>query len=297
MKKDSRLTQAYNGAVVKEFDAQSKYVFFSDCHRGDDSVSDEFARNQTIVLSALKYYYDNHFTYVEAGDGDDLWEHSNFKFIRSAHMDVFTLLKKFFDENRFYMMYGNHNIYLRDKYFVRRNYYFFYDEYKEKYEKLFYKMRPIEALLLKEKNSGQEILVVHGHQGDLLNDRLWLLSMLGVRYFWKFMHLVGVRNPASPAKNQLKRHKMEKKYCRWLEKHNVILICGHTHRMKFPRRHELPYFNIGCCVHTKGVTSIEIEDNKISLVQWRVLAGDAGELRIVRKVIRGPESIETWNRR
>lgn len=296
MKRDASLTRAYKRAVVKEFDSSSKYVFFSDCHRGDDSVSDEFARNQAIVLSALKYYYDQQFIYVEAGDGDDLWEHQNFKYIRSAHMDVFTLLKKFFDENRFYMLYGNHNIYLKDKYYVRRNYYFFYDEYKEKYEKLFYKLRPIESLLLRQKDTNQEILVVHGHQGDLLNDQFWVISMLGVRYFWKFMHLVGVRNPASPAKNQLKRHKMEKLYCKWLQTHNVILICGHTHRMKFPKKKELPYFNSGCCVHTKGITCIELEDNKISLIQWRVLADDEGKMQVVRKVIQGPELIDTWMR-
>lgn len=290
------LTKAYQHAEVKEFDYDSKYVFFSDCHRGDDSVSDEFTRNQAIVLSALKYYYDKQFIYVEAGDGDDLWEHQNFKYIRSAHMDVFTILKKFFDENRFYMLYGNHNIYLKDKYYVRRNYYFYYDEYREKYERFFYKLKPIESLLLKQKETRQEILVVHGHQGDLLNDHFWLISMLGVRYFWRFMHLVGVRNPASPAKNQLKRHKMEKLYCRWLKEHNVILICGHTHRMKFPRRHELPYFNSGCCVHTKGITTIELEKNEISLVQWRILADDDGKLQVIRKVLQGPEPIETWLR-
>ena len=296
MSADRRLTEAYEKAVVKSFDQNSKYVFFSDCHRGDDSVSDEFARNQAIVLSALKYYYDNEFIYVEAGDGDDLWEHGNFKYIRSAHMDIFTLLKEFHKQKRFYMLYGNHNIYLKNKKYVERNYYYYYDEYREKHEKLFYKLEPIEALRLREKNTNQEILVVHGHQGDLLNDQLWMLSMLGVRYFWRFMHLVGIRNPASPAKNYFKRHKMEKKYSSWINGHNVILICGHTHRMKYPKKHELPYFNIGCCVHTKGVTAIELVKNKISLVQWRMLAGEGGELRVMRKVINGPEVIESWRK-
>lgn len=294
MSADNRLTGAYKNALVRYFDENSKYVFFSDCHRGDDSVSDEFARNQAIVMRALEYYYDRDFMYVEAGDGDDLWEHRDFKFIRSAHMDVFTLLQKFFDEDRFYMLYGNHNIYLKCKQYVKRNYYYFYDEYKEKNRKLFYGLNPIEALLLKERKTGQEILVVHGHQGDVLNDQLWKISMFGVRYFWRFMHLVGVRNPASPARNQLKRHKMEKKYCRWLMEHHIMLLCGHTHRMKFPRKGELPYFNIGCCVHTKGISSIEIEKNQISLIQWRVRAGRDGELRVVRKVLHGPEPIEHW---
>ena len=294
MSADKRLTDVYRHASRHYFDKDSKYVFFSDCHRGDDSASDEFAKNQAIVMSALQYYYNNQYTYVEVGDGDDLWEHKQFKYILSAHMDVFSLLKKFFKEKRFYMLYGNHNIYLKDKQFVRNNYYYFYDEYTEKYEKFLFNLAPMEALLLKEKVSGQEILVVHGHQGDLPNDRFWVLSMIGVRYFWKFLQLVGIRNPASPARNQHKRHKMEKKYTNWLENHNVILICGHTHRMKYPRIKELPYFNIGCCVRTKGISTIELINNCILLVEWRVVAGDDGELRVVRKVIRGPNPISFW---
>lgn len=294
MRADRRLTQAFRNAARVKFDKDSKYVFFSDCHRGDDSVSDEFARNQSIVLSALKYYYDNQFTYVEVGDGDDLWEHENFKYIRSAHMDIFTILKKFFEEKRFYMIYGNHNIYLKHPKYVRDNYYYFYDEYRERNERLFYKLRPIESLVLIQRESGQKIFVVHGHQGDLLNDQLWFISMLAVRYFWRFMHLVGVRNPASPAKNYFKRHKMERKYTKWLEKHSIMLICGHTHRMKYPRKCDIPYFNTGCCVHTKGVTTIELVQNEIALVQWRMMAGEEGEMRIIRKVIHGPDSISCW---
>lgn len=297
MRADRRLTRAFSSALKIEFDENSKFVFFSDCHRGDDSVSDEFARNQSIVLSALKYYYNNQFIYVEVGDGDDLWEHVNFKYIRSAHMDIFTLLKQFYDEKRFYMIYGNHNIFLKHQKYVRDNYYYFYDEYREKYERLFYNLKPVEALVLREKKSGQKIFIVHGHQGDLLNDQLWFISMLGVRYFWRFMHLVGVRNPASPAKNHFKRHKMERKYTKWLQEHSIMLICGHTHRMKYPRKHELPYFNIGCCVQTKGVTAIELVQNKIALVQWRVMAGEEGEIRIIRKVIHGPDSISHWHQK
>lgn len=294
MSADKRLTKAYQEAVVEEFDETSKYVFFSDCHRGDDSASDEFARNESIILYALRYYYENDFTYVEAGDGDELWEHRSFQYIRAAHMGVLLEMKKFFESDRFYMLYGNHNNYLKSKYFVRRNYYYYYDEYHERRIKLFYKMKPIESLVLRERKTGQEILVVHGHQGDILNDQLWLIAMVGVRYVWRYLRLVGIRNPSSPARNQSKRHKMERKYGKWLMENPVMLICGHTHRMKFPRRNEWPYFNIGCCVRSKGVTVIEIQNNGIALVQWNILAGKQGELRIMRSVLRGPEPISNW---
>ena len=94
---DKRLTSAYKTALIKEFDDNSKFIFFSDMHRGDDSVSDEFARNQNVLLHALDYYYKNGYTYVEVGDGDELWEYIDFKTIRFAHSDIFIVLKKFFD--------------------------------------------------------------------------------------------------------------------------------------------------------------------------------------------------------
>ena len=290
------LDKAYEHAKVQWFDDASDYIFFSDCHRGDDSVSDEFARNQTLMVSALNYYYDKGYTYVEAGDGDELWEHANFKHIRAAHTDVFTVMKQFYDSNRLVLLYGNHNIYLRNPHYVKYHYYYFYDEYEDKEQTLFRGIKPQEALLLKHKTTGQQILIIHGHQGDFWNDQAWFFSMLTLRYFWKFMHLVGFRNPASPAKNQQKRHKIEKNYSSWIKKHKIMLICGHTHRMKFSKPNKYPYFNIGCAIHTKGITGIEIKHGEIMLVQWRIQADKQGVLHTVRNIIGGPVPIEKYHK-
>jgi UDP-2,3-diacylglucosamine pyrophosphatase LpxH len=287
--------QAYKHAKVEFFDEKSKYIFFSDCHRGDDSISDEFARNQNILLYALNYYYQNGYRYVEVGDGDELWEHPRFKHIRSAHTDIFTTMKKFFDESKLIMLYGNHNIYLKTKSYVVNNYYHFFDEYDEEVKDLFNGIIPYEALVLKYKPTHQKILTVHGHQGDLMNDQLWFLSMLLLRYFWRFLHVIGFQNPSSPARNMSKRHKIEKAYSKWIFKHKKMLICGHTHRPKFPKNDELPYFNTGCCIHTKGITGIEILKGQIMTVAWRIRADKNGTLMIERSIMRGPEPIEKYN--
>jgi len=105
------------------------------------------------------------------------------------------------------------------------------------------------------------------------------------------MHLVGFKNPSSPAKNIYKRHRVEKNYDVWIKKHKVILVCGHTHRLKFPKPGEVSYFNSGCCINTKGITGIEIVNNKIMVVQWRMEADEEGIFRAVRRVIRGPKPI------
>jgi len=292
---DKRLMQAYKNAKVEFIDENSKYIFFSDCHRGDDSVSDVFARNQNVLLYALNYYYNNGYNYVELGDGDELWEHSRFKHIRSAHTDIFTTMKKFFDDNKLTLIYGNHNIYLKNKYYVRNNYYYFYDEYKDEVKELFKGIIPYESLVLKYKNTHHKILAVHGHQGDLTNDQLWFLSMLLMRYFWRFMHVIGFQNPSSPAKNMTKRHKIEKAYTKWIQNHKKMLICGHTHRPTFPKSNKPPYFNTGCCIHTKGITGIEILEGKIMLVAWRIRADHSGTLVIDKTVMRGPEPIENYD--
>jgi UDP-2,3-diacylglucosamine pyrophosphatase LpxH len=235
------------------------------------------------------------YEYVEVGDGDELWEYPTFKHIRLAHTDIFIVLKKFFDDHRLTILYGNHNIYLKSKRFVYENYYTFYDEYNQERVELFKDLEAYEALVLKQKSTNQEILVVHGHQGDFMNDQLWFVSMLLMRYFWRFMHVVGFENPSSPARNLYKRHKVERAYNKWIEKHKMMLICGHTHRPKYPKNNELPYFNTGCCIHTRGITGIEILHGKILMVDWRIASDDNGVVRIKRVVVRGPEPIDKFD--
>ena len=295
MNTEKRLTKAYKEATVEYFDKNSKYIIFSDIHRGDDSVSDEFARNQAIFQHVLNYYYNKGYIYIEAGDGDELWEHKNFKHIRLAHKDIFISLKKFFDIGRLRMIYGNHNIYLRDKKYVKKNYYQFYDEYNQKRVPLFNGIKPVEGIILKHKETDQEILIVHGHQGDLINDQFWYISMILLRYFWRFLHIVGFENPSSPARNLYKRHKVEKNYKKCIRNHKIMLICGHTHRTKFPKNDELPYFNTGCCINTRGIPGIEIINDTILMVDWRVMANDEGVMRVERTVVRGPEPIDRYD--
>ncbi|MDI9510057.1 MAG: serine/threonine protein phosphatase [Clostridiales bacterium] len=295
MNTEKRLTNAYKEARIEYFDKNSKYIIFSDTHRGDDSVSDEFARNQAIFLHVLNYYNNNDFVYIEAGDGDELWEHKNFKHIRLAHKDIFIVLKKFFDKGRLRMIYGNHNIFLKNKKYVYKNYNYFYDEYNQKKVDLFPGIEPIEALLLKHRHTNQEIFIVHGHQGDFINDQLWYISMFLLRYLWRFLHIVGFENPASPARNLYRRHKVEKNYNKWIRKHKIMLICGHTHRAKFPKKDELPYFNTGCCINTRGIPGIEIVNESILLVDWRIKANDDGVMCIERTVVRGPEPIDRYD--
>lgn len=292
-----RLTEAYNNAKIEYFDDNSKYIFFSDCHRGDSTPSDEFAKNQNIFLFALEFYFNNGYTYVEVGDGDELWEHSNFKHIRLAHDDVYSILKKFFNSDRLIMLYGNHNIQLKYKNFVEKNYYKFYDDYNEEEIELFPNLQVHESVVFKHKDTGQEILTVHGHQGDIMNDKIWFFTRLTVRYFWRFLHSVGFINPASPVKSSEKIHKIERIYSNWIKTNKIMIICGHTHRPHFPKVNEIPYFNDGSCVRASGIQGIEIVNGQIMLIEWKIRTSSNGSLHIKRKILRGPESIGTFDLR
>ena len=60
-----KLDRAYATAKVIDFDDTSKFILFSDCHRGDNSFADDFANNRNIYFHALKHYYDEGFEYCE----------------------------------------------------------------------------------------------------------------------------------------------------------------------------------------------------------------------------------------
>ncbi len=297
MQTHKRLMRAYNHAKIEDFDQNSKYVFISDCHRGNGAFADEFSKNRNTYIRALTYYYENGFTYVEVGDGDELWEPNRMSVIQEAHTDAVNAMKRFFDDGRMIMIYGNHNIRMRDPEYVKENYYRYYNEFTEEYSDLFPGLEPVEALRLIEKETGQEIFVVHGHQGDLANDQLWRISRFSLRYFWRYLHNFGIKSPASPVKNIFKRHRVERHYIRWIRRYRQMLICGHTHRFKYPRKNELPYFNTGCCVYPTTITAIELENNQISLIRWKILVNADGILQIQRMVLKGPEPIEKFDLR
>ncbi len=87
MSYDSRLSRAFHNAPVLPLHMRSRYVLISDCHRGSGNSNDNFLKNQNLYFTALKHYYDCGFTYIELGDGDELWE--NRKMRKAVSHQVF----------------------------------------------------------------------------------------------------------------------------------------------------------------------------------------------------------------
>jgi UDP-2,3-diacylglucosamine pyrophosphatase LpxH len=288
MSTSKRLSEVFEKAEEIPFDDSSKFVFFSDCHRGDNSWADDLAHNQMLLWYALERYHKRGFTYIEVGDGDELWENANFEDIREAHSHLFWLMAKFHERKRLHLIWGNHNNDWKKEDNVREKLYEYYDEREARLKPLFDGISVHEGLVFKHKNTGHRILVVHGHQGDLMSDRLWPIARFCVRHVWRHCQILGVNDLTSPAKNFKKRKKVENEIMAWIRaNNNQMVICGHTHRPVFPAKGELPYFNTGSCVHPRCITGIEIYKGKIELVKWWFkTTGKSGAL-CARKESRG----------
>lgn len=72
MSSQDRLTKAYNEAKRIGFDNTSKFILFSDYHRGDSSFADDFTNNRNIYFHALQHYNKEGYSYIELGDVDEL---------------------------------------------------------------------------------------------------------------------------------------------------------------------------------------------------------------------------------
>ncbi|MGI9548299.1 MAG: serine/threonine protein phosphatase, partial [Flavobacteriaceae bacterium] len=153
MSSQKRLSRAYEQAKVISFDNSSKFILFSDCHRGENSFADEFANNRNIYFHALRYYFNHGFQYCELGDGDELWENLSFEPLFEAHKNVYMLMKRFHEENRLHLVYGNHDMVYKDQEYVKKHLKTYYDPKDEKEAILFENLKFHEALLLRHKET------------------------------------------------------------------------------------------------------------------------------------------------
>ena len=291
MSTDTRLSQVFETAPEIPVTPASKLVLFSDCHRGDNSLADDFAHNQSIFFFALRHYLENGFTYIELGDGDELLENRHFADIRRAHSHVFWLMRQFYEDNRLYLVWGNHDSERRNPAVVEKTLSRYVDDRTQETQPLFEGIQVHEGLVLSHTASRRKALLVHGHQGDTMNDSLYPLSKFLVRHLWRHLQLLGVPDPTSPAKNMVKQKKRERLLVSWVQKHGHALIAGHTHRPRFPRPGELPYLNDGSCVHPRCITGLEIESDQIALIKWWIQASPQGHLAITRELLAGPRPL------
>ncbi len=292
MSSKSRFDRAYKNAKVVQFDNDSKFILFSDCHRGDNSFADDFANNRNIYFHALKHYYAEGFSYCELGDGDELWEHISIGHILYAHMNVYMLMKLFHDQNRLHMIWGNHDMVYRDPKYVEKHLHTYFDKKIDADVDLFRGIEYHEGIILQHTETRQKIFLVHGHQADWWNYTFWKWSRFLVRILWKPLNVMGIADPTSPAKNYTELIKVESRTKNWImANNNLVTIAGHTHRPRFPDPGDIAFFNDGSCVHPRSITGLEIENGEISLIKWQIATNEEGVLQIARVLLEGPRKL------
>lgn len=281
---DSRFDRAFIEAPVLPLSPCSRYVLFSDCHRGTGTSGDNFLKNQHLYFAALLHYLEKGFTYIELGDGDELWENRSLSQIKEAHSNAFWLLSEFYTSGRLYMLYGNHDMVKKYPRYARCNCADYPCHCGQ--EQLFPNITFHAGLILKNQNGGPDLYLTHGHQADFFNSVLWRFSRFLVRYVWRPLENIGFLDPTSAAKNNTKKKKMERAGIDWAKKRAVVLVTGHTHR-PMTGSADSPFFNTGSCVHPRCITCIEISSCRLTLVKWTLSTRPDRTLYVTREELAG----------
>lgn len=204
IKRLNKLYELYKGDKqnVKKLpiNAITKYVLFSDLHLGDGRNADNFVHNEKTMMFALDYYKNDGYSVILLGDLEELWQ---FDFIRIKDRydkSIYALLRSFPD-NKVHRIFGNHD---------------------KEWE------RPPDPILNDENvlhgtpetiMLGDDIFLLHGHQGDQLCDRnVWFSSFIArcLKSVVPIAKVFGYEN-RSATKSQIPKSR-EKLYYNWAKK-------------------------------------------------------------------------------
>ena len=296
----------HKDATIIPFDIEtSRFIIFSDHHKGVRDLADDFRMAEKNYSHALQHYYSQQFTLITLGDCEELWENTP-KDVMEKNREVLLLEAQFLPQNRYYRVFGNHD--LEWKYSIQQSLYLkplFGDQ-----------LKICEAVYLHTVLNGQtyRLLLTHGHQGDQRSDgnafSKWFVAAIWTpiqRFFEIYVDTISDHFDLVDKHNIL--------FYEWsAAQKNLVLITGHTHKPVFAsldhferlaqlvqhaeathdtaaanlwkaalekRKKEYAgkkilktmarpsYFNSGCCCFNDGdITGIEISDGMIRLIKW-----------------------------
>lgn len=216
-----RFDEFYNGTEkITELpqDSTTKYALFSDLHLGDGSKkADCFVDNEETMNTALKHYKNNDYSLIFLGDVEDLWIFDLDRIKTRYDEKIYSPIRSFRDK-KVYRILGNHDSAWK----------FSSDPLLNNGEMIH---KSQEAIKL-----GNDIFLLHGHQGDYMCDQQAFFNKFFVHYFGRDFNIIGKTffnyENRSATKSQIPRNR-EKLYYDWAKSKKVILICGHTHNAIF----------------------------------------------------------------
>ncbi len=287
-------------------DVHQRIIIFSDQHRGTRNGSDDFRVCEKTYLTALEYYNQENFYFINLGDCEELWENTMFG-IAKYNAAVYAIEKRFILRDAYCKVFGNHDLFWDN------------DPLASSWLRKIYgtTIRIFAGVLIRAELSSPEFLDIfctHGHQGDKQSDGN-VFSKWFVSYVWgPLQNLLEININSPSANNNLKTLHNMYMYDWSAAQVNTLLITGHTHQPVFnslthlerlykrlqkartlnnadavkkieseiPRRKreydfinksfdkmKPTYFNSGCCCFDDGtITGIEICDGFIRLIKW-----------------------------
>jgi predicted phosphodiesterase len=307
------LTDLYNtliGApekrgVVIPFDAgKDKFIILSDQHKGTRNHADDFALSEKNYLSALDYYQEHRYNYINLGDSEELWKNGILS-VKKYNKATFDKESLFLQNKAFFKIFGNHDLYWDNDPLASIMLLQIYGERVKVYEGL--------ILQTKVNNKPLSIYLTHGHQGDIQSDGNWFSKWFVSNVWGPFQAYLEI-NPNTPATNDHVKTQHNQIMYDWSSRqNNLLLITGHTHQPVFRSLTHLErlyidleraekageidkarqvqqeisklvqkgegkfsfpgyrpsYFNSGCCCFDDGdITGIEITEGCMRLVKW-----------------------------
>lgn len=207
--------------------ATDRYIIFSDQHRGARNGADDFLRTERAYNAALAYYLRQGYTLVVLGDAEELWEERPAVVFR-AYPRTFALEAQFHRSGRYLRVWGNHDDEWRYEDSVRRHLVAVYGNPPLRvHESLRFTVMDGETAL-------GTLFLLHGHQGDAINDRLSGIARFFVRYVWRTFQRLTRISLNTPATSWGLRTKNNQAMYTWAaQQSKLILIAGHTHAPVF----------------------------------------------------------------
>ena len=306
---ENSILNTRTGPAVNFNAATDRFIIFSDQHKGNGDHADDFAGACPKYREALAYYYQENFTYINLGDCEELWENKP-EPVLTHYSEIMEQEAAFQAANRYYRVFGNHDLLWFSNDAVKQFLYSVFDE----------KLQVSEGVLLQTTINNQplEILLTHGHQGDSVSDNN-AFSKWFVGRIWVPIQRWLDFNVNTPATDFHMRDRHNRIMYEWTEQRtNTILITGHTHKPMFEsldhlqrlakqlqtaqRENDVPradiikneikkkeaeygkkggstpspairpaYYNTGCCCFNDGdITGIEIDGGQLRLVRWHM---------------------------
>jgi len=214
------------GKRVLDLDT-SRFVIFSDHHKGARDGADDFRFCERAYNAALAYYDRLGYTLVVMGDVEELWEERP-ETVLKAYPHTFELEARFHQDGRYLRFWGNHD----DAWS--------HPDVVERWLQPALGGSPLkvhESLILHVVDGEEELgrlFLVHGHQGTLDSDRIAPLSRFFVRWLVRPFQRITRFSFNTPAKDFELRYALDGALYSWSERQQkMVLITGHTHRPVF----------------------------------------------------------------